>query len=700
MTEDPIRVLLIEDNPADAAHIEQLLANAPWAQFRLESKDRVHLALQRLASGDVDVILLDLSLPDTQGETLDAMDRIHRFVPEVPIVVLTGLEDDELALRAVREGAQDYLVKRELQSGLLVRAIRYAIERSRADRAQRESEERYALAVQGANDGLWDWDLKSDRIYFSPRWKSMLGCQDDEVSDRPQEWFQRIHADDRALVQTEVDAHLEGLTAHFKIEHRMRHRSGEYRWVLNRGLAVRDAAGKAYRMAGSQSDITDRKLAEERLLHDAFHDALTGLPNRALFIDRLGLSIAQSKRYAGYLFAVLFLDLDRFKNINDSLGHSIGDQVLVAIAQRLQALLRPGDTVARLGGDEFAILLDRVDEVQHATRVAGRVQRELALPFHLNGHEVYTSASIGITLSASGYDRPEDVLRDADIAMYRAKSMGRARHEVFDRDMHMRAVELLQLETDLRRAVERKEFRIYYQPIVDLDSGRINGFEALVRWEHPRSGLVAPRSFIHVAEDTGLIIPIGWWVLEEACAQMATWQERFPAAGPLSISVNLSVKQFMQPDLIEGLRQILERTELKPGSLQLEITEGAIMEHAESAVLKLLQIRALGIQLHIDDFGTGYSSLSYLHRLPTDTVKIDQSFISRLGGTEDKSVIVGTIVAMARRLGMSVAAEGLETEEQLAQLRSLECHYGQGYLFSKPLEGSAAGILLAAAPQW
>lgn len=578
-------------------------------------------------------------------------------------------------------------------------------ERKRAQEALRESQERYELAVCGANDGLWDWNLKTNEIYFSPRWKSMLGCKENEISNTPDAWFDRVHRADVERLKVQISLHLRGLTPHFQNEHRILHKDGTYRWMLSRGLAVRDANGQVSRMAGSQTDITKRKQVERQLLHDAFHDVLTGLPNRALFMERLGSAIERSKLNSCYLFAVLFLDIDRFKVINDSLGHMIGDRLLVAIAHRLKTCLRTGDTVARMGGDEFTILLEDINDMSDATRVAERINQELLSPFNLNGYEVFTTTSIGIAVGgilrncSTDYDSPENLLRDADTAMYRAKSLGRARHEVFDTTMHLRAVALLQLENDLRRAIERQEFQIYYQPIVSLTTGRLDGFEALVRWQHPERGTISPADFIPVAEETGLIVPIGFWVLCNACRQLRDWQKRFSTQLRLSVSVNLSSKQFSQPNLIEQIDQILRETSLNSCNLKLEITESVVMENAESATKMLLQLKALGVQLHIDDFGTGYSSLSYLHRFPIDQLKIDRSFVSRMGADDDSTEIVRAIVTLAQNLGMSVTAEGIETAEQLTQLREMQCEYGQGYFFSKPLTQVAAEALIARARQ-
>ena len=434
--------------------------------------------------------------------------------------------------------------------------------------------------------------------------------------------------------------------------------------------------------------------SKEHFRHAAFHDALTGLPNRALLTDHLKLAIERGKRLKSHLFAVLFLDLDRFKNINDSLGHSIGDQLLVAIARRVEECLRQVDTVARLGGDEFAILLDGLEDFNDAIHVAERVQGELTRPFNIGGYEVYTTASIGIALSTTGYEDPENLLRDADIAMYRAKENGKARYELFDTLMHARAVALLQLENDLRRAVEREEFTVYYQPIISLETGNLSGFEALVRWQHPERGLVPPGEFIGLAEETGLIMEIGQWVLRQSCAQMRRWQWQAPLKGPLTLSVNLSCRQFTQPDIIEQVKCILQETDLDPRCLRLEITESVVMENAEQAASMLAQLRDLGVHLSIDDFGTGYSSLSYLHRFPVTTLKIDRSFISRMGAGDENSEIVKTILTLAANLGMEVVAEGIETQEQLTQLRALKCDYGQGYLFAKPVSAEMAERLI------
>ncbi|HWS55779.1 MAG TPA: EAL domain-containing protein [Pyrinomonadaceae bacterium] len=473
-----------------------------------------------------------------------------------------------------------------------------------------------------------------------------------------------------------------------------------------RAEAERERAEQAERHVEELSHYVERlerasgqlEESREHFRHAAFHDALTGLPNRALLSERLGSAIARARGAEGERFALLFLDLDRFKNVNDSLGHTIGDGLLVTIARRLENSVRSADTVARLGGDEFAILLEGVKSEADAAYMAERVQREMSTPFMLDGHEVFMTVSIGIAHGAAGYEHPEQVLRDADTAMYRAKAGGRACFEVFDSTMHARAVNLLRLENDLRRAVEREEFTVYFQPIVGLATGRLAGFEALVRWQHPERGFIPPSEFIPVAEDTRLIVPLGLWVLREACRQVVSWQPAGPA--PLTVSVNLSGRQFAQPDLVEQVGAILRETGLAPGRLRLEITESVVMEDAERAVAMLEQLKGLGVRLSIDDFGTGYSSLSYLHRFPLDTLKIDRSFVSQLDAGESRAELVRTIRTLAANMGLEVVAEGIETLGQLGRLAELGCEYGQGYLFARPLAPDAAEALVRGGTRW
>jgi diguanylate cyclase (GGDEF)-like protein/PAS domain S-box-containing protein len=562
-------------------------------------------------------------------------------------------------------------------------------ERKRAEEALRESEERYALAAQGANDGLWDWELRSNKIYLSYRWKSMLGYDDKEISANPDEWFSRVHPDDRGEVEARIAAHLNGRSQHFEGEYRIMHRDGKYRWMLTRGLAIRDRDGHAYRMAGSQTDITSRKSVEDQLVYNAFHDALTGLPNRALFMDRLQHVITASTRRANELYAVLFLDMDRFKLVNDSLGHTVGDHLLVQMGQKLSDCLRPGDTVARLGGDEFAVLLDNISELKDAVDVAERIHQKLSVPIQIRGHEVFTSVSIGIAMSSESYERPEQVLRDADIAMYQAKSRGSASYEIFDPEMHANILDRLQLEADLRGALDHKEFILFYQPIVDLKSHQLIGFEALIRWNHPKRGVILPLEFIPLAEANGLIHIIGEWILRESCSELRSLQERYPKQPPLKMSVNISGKQFVQPDLARKVSDILKETGIDAHTLALELTESMIMDNVDLAVQTMNQLRGMGIQIHIDDFGTGYSSLSYLHRFPIDAIKIDRSFIKKLSADGTNKEIILSILSLATSMNFEVIAEGVEMNHQLVNMQKMDCQFGQGFLISVPMKPDA-----------
>ncbi|HEX9997281.1 MAG TPA: EAL domain-containing protein [Abditibacterium sp.] len=589
------------------------------------------------------------------------------------------------------------------ETGNVVRLVGSAqdiTENIEAQRVLRESEQRYALAAQGANDGLWDWDLSSNQIYLSPRWKTMLGYAVDELGSHPDEWFSRVHEEDIETIQNTLGSHLNERTPHFECEYRLRCADGAYRWMLARGLAVYEAGGRARRIAGSQTDISAQKAASAQLLHNAFYDGLTNLPNRALFLDRLDGALSRASRNGDYTFAVLFLDIDRFKKINDTLGHLAGDQLLIGASERFEMCLRPGDTVARLGGDEFAILIDDIRDEGAVNQVASRIQKELERPFALMDKEIFVTVSIGVAPCKGNVQKPDEILGNADAAMYRAKSLGRARHEVFDSAMHQRAVKMLELENDLWHAVERKELRLFYQPIICLENGRIQGFEALLRWQHPLRGLVYPGEFIPMAEETGLIASIGWWVLEEACRQAKIWSEQFSAHGPHFMSINFSSKQFSQHDMIERVKQIVGDSGVDPQILKFEITESVIMENTESASAQLIQLKAMGVQLSMDDFGTGYSSLSYLHRFPLDILKIDRSFISQMHPGSKNGEIVGTIVALARQLSIDVVAEGVETQAQLESLRHINCDCAQGFLMSKPLPPDAITGLMAQNPRW
>jgi diguanylate cyclase (GGDEF)-like protein/PAS domain S-box-containing protein len=566
---------------------------------------------------------------------------------------------------------------------------------TRAEWALKRQQQRLALAADGASDGLWEWDLRAETFYVTARWRAMLGLPTTAGIMKPAEWLERVHADDLASLKEAIEAHLSGDTDHFQHEHRIRHEDGSYRLFLSRGIAAARSAGRRpTRIAGSLTDTTDRAITEERLRNVVFLDPLTGLCNRAVFVEQLGRRLTQFKQRKGRdPFAVLYLDLDRFKVVNDSLGHLVGDELLIAVSRRLESCLRQGDVLARLGGDEFSILLNGLQSEEQANVVAFRVQEALSKPFSIGGREVFTSASIGIAFGLAQYTNPDEIMHDADTAMYQAKARGKARHQVFDADMDARARDRLGLENDLRHAVEWNDFELHYQPIVSLDSGMCVGFESLVRWTRHGTA-VSPATFIPIAEELGLIEPLGTWVLQQACRTFAAWQRQFPDAGLDCITVNVSSRQLMQQNFLSIVEQAVGESGLRPRDLRIEITETALMDSPSVAAKVLSQLRTFGAKIYLDDFGTGYSSLSHLHKLPVDALKIDRSFVRSLL-LPDRPAIVESILALARTLNTSVVAEGIETDQEAFELERLGCTHAQGFLFSRPLSTQAAEQVLS-----
>jgi diguanylate cyclase (GGDEF)-like protein/PAS domain S-box-containing protein len=569
-------------------------------------------------------------------------------------------------------------------------------ERTRAEHALKRSEERLALAAEGANDGLWEWDLRSQELYFSGRWKAMIGLPAPAGLGRLEEWMDRVHAEDIAPLKEALEAHLSGKTDHFQHQHRIRHEDGTYRQFLCRGVAVGSAGRRPVRIAGSLTATPERAtIAPAPLRFAETLDPLTGLCSRAVFVEGLGRRLDEFKaRPIGSRFAALYLDLDRFKVVNDSLGHLVGDELLTAVSRRLESCLRQGDALARLGGDEFAILLNELGDEAQANAIGFRIQDVLSAPFSIGGREVFTSASIGIAFGRAQYNDPDEIMRDADTAMHHAKSRGKARHELFDAEMHARELDRLGLENDLRHAVKHHDFEVVYQPIVSLASGMCVGFESLVRWT--RNGKpVSPVTFIPIAEELGLIESLGTWIMQEACRTFADWQRRFPAGGLDFITVNVSSRQLTQQNFMLIVEQALHQAGLKPCDLRLEITETALMDSPREAADLLRELRNFGVKIYLDDFGTGYSSLSHLHKLPVDALKIDRSFVKSLL-LPDRPAIVESILALARTLNTSVVAEGIEDDVQARELERLGCTHAQGFLFSRPLQTGAVEDLLAA----
>lgn len=541
-----------------------------------------------------------------------------------------------------------------------------------------------------APDGQW---LRVNRALCA-----VLGYSDKELLEKS--FLDLTHPDEASGTLIQIENILEGRAASYQTEQRFIHKLGQFVWMLLNISAVRDSNGHSSHLVFQFQDITERKTEEERLVHNVFHDALTGLPNRALFMDRLRLATERARRRKDQIYAVLFLDLDGFKAINDSLGHIVGDQLLIQISRRLKACLRTTDTIARLGGDEFTILLEDLSDERESLRIVERLQKELALPFKLGANEIQVTASIGVTWSNPKYQRPEEILRDADSAMYSAKASGKACYQLFATDGHAPQLGVGNLGDDLDEAVERGELLLHYQPIVSLETGKLYAFEALVRWRHPQRGLILPVDFIPLAEQRGSILKIGTWAIREACHQLKRWQDRFGLHSSLAVTVNLSSKEFMQANLLDQVIEILQDTGVDPRALKLEITESIVMEDIGNATVLLQQLRALGIELIVDDFGTGYSSLSYLHSLPISSLKIDKSFVQGMVEKREHAEIAKTIIALARSLGIRVVAEGVETLEQLVALRRLKCNAGQGFFFSKPAEVETAETLLAFKNQW
>ncbi|MEP6923329.1 MAG: EAL domain-containing protein [Pyrinomonadaceae bacterium] len=553
--------------------------------------------------------------------------------------------------------------------------------RLHAEQVQNLSEKRFRSLVQNSSDAVLIVGKDLVIRYVTPSVERVFGYSPDDIIGR--KFNELVHPDDipQVLGYFKNLINKGGLSA--SVEWRLLNNKGEWIFVENTGNNLFEDENVRGIVVNSRN-VTDRRRVEDRMLHDAFHDALTGLPNRALFLDHLKLTLSRAKRSESLLFAVLFIDLDRFKYVNDSLGHHAGDLLLIEVARRIEGCLRPSDTVARLGGDEFTILIEDIASLDEVTIIAERVRLKIFEPFDLDGREFVTTVSIGIALGSPEYNSAENVLRDADTAMYHAKVGGKAQFAIFDQDMHARVISTMETEADMRRAIERKEFFLLYQPIISTSKYTLCGFEALVRWQHPTRGIIAPDDFIPLAEETGLIIPMSLWILREVGKQCALWRESLPGA-PLTVSVNISCKHFQQPDLVDQVARVLHETGLEASALKLEITESAVMENTERTAEKLKGLRALGIELSLDDFGTGYSSLSYLHRFPLDILKIDRSFVSRLEDEGEHFEIVKTIISLAKSLGMKTVAEGVETERQFIKLQNLNCDFAQGFFFSKPL---------------
>ena len=697
---EPLRVLVVEDSEDDALLLLR--------QLRKGGFDPVHRRVQAsadmreaLSSESWDLVITDYNMPGFDG--MAALSVAQELAPDTPCIAISGAIGEESAVELLKSGAGDFIKKGNWAR--LVPAIhrelrdaRTRAERRRAAQALEEAEARYRGLFENAVEGIFMATAEGRFLGLNPAMARIHGYETPEemmdcVQDIPR---------DLCLAPPRYEEFMRQLADHGSVsafEIQFCRKDKTEIWVSLHARPVFDSQGCVELVEGMLEDITLRKRAEQQLLHNAFYDSLTGLPNRALFIDRLERALERARRRREkYVFAVLFLDIDSFKTINESLGHAAGDELLARTAKRLRSRVRSLDTVARFGGDEFAVLLEELPHYRKAVHITSYLQEELAQPYEVAGREVFSSASIGVVLGRPEYASSEEILRDADTAMYRAKAMGRNRFKIFNGKMRSQAVHRLEVESDLRGAVRREEFRVHYQPIVSLAHNQVMGFEALARWQHPTRGLVGPEAFIPLAEETGLIVPIGLWVLRTACAQTKVWQDHFGAGSLTCISVNLSAKQLDQSDLVERVRDILEDTGLDPRCLKLEITESVLMGNPQAVIGKLERLKALGVKLAIDDFGTGYSSLAYLHQFPIDTLKIDRSFISGILCLGKESEIVRTIVSLAHGMGMDVVAEGVETSEQVGKLTGLKCEFGQGYIFSRPVSAAESKVFMELAP--
>lgn len=688
-----MNILLIEDHKPDAVLLRELLAESTRQSFNLVHAECLEEGLALLKRGSFDAALLDLSLPDAFGQ--DTFWRLHRQAPNLPIIVLTGFDDEDLAITLAQAGAQDYLVKSDLNSGILYRSLHYAIERKRVEEKLRLA----ATVFENTLEGILITDAKTNIISVNQALCAITGYRAEElIGNTPNiiKSERHSHAFFRQLWE------ILNKTGQWRGEIWNRRKNGEIfpTWVNISAVpnsSVSDAVSASVLSNDTShyvavfTEITELKLSEERLNYLAHHDPLTGLPNRLLFHDRLEQAVLQAQR-GNHMIAVMFLDLDRFKAINDTLGHVIGDELLVAVAERLKHCARETDTIARLGGDEFAVVITRIIQEQDVEQIAQKIIHALSSVYSVGGYEVFITASIGINLYPGIDNDRSKLLENADVAMYHAKQFGRNNYKFYSTDMNAVAFERLMLETNLRRALEREEFRLYYQPQIDMQSGVVNGVEALIRWQHPELGLVSPLEFIPLLEETGLILSVGEWVIQTACRQIREWLDAgFP---PLVMAVNLSARQFRQPNLVEMIEQALQEFNIPPSQLELELTESVMMDNLEETIETLKKLKLLGLKIAIDDFGTGVSSLGYLKHFPIDTLKISHDFVLNLPMDSADASIASAVIGLARNMQLSSVAEGVENQGQMDFLRGQDCERMQGFLFSRPIPSDQMTTLL------
>jgi diguanylate cyclase (GGDEF)-like protein/PAS domain S-box-containing protein len=675
-------LLLVEDNPGDARLLREMFNDQGMHKTELTHVECMGEAEKHLAEREVDIVLLDLGLPDAQG--VGAVRRVRAAAPRIPLVVLTGTDDESLAAQALQEGAQDYLIKGQIDARGLLRALRYAIERKSMEEALFVEKERAQVTLNCIGDAVVCTNISGEITFLNLVAERMTGWSWQEATSRPMtEVFRILDATSRETTPNPMQRAIgQNRTVHLPSNCILIRRDGFEIPIEDSVAPIHDRQGQATGAVIVFRDVSAARAMALQMAHSAQHDFLTGLPNRMLFNDRVNQAIGLAPRHNKKV-AVLFLDLDGFKHINDSLGHPIGDKLLQSIAKRLVDCVRGSDTVSRQGGDEFVVLLSEMEQSEDAAISALRILQAVAEPHSIDKHDLHVTASIGVSVYPDDGQDAETLIKNADTAMYQAKENGRQSYQFFKPAMNVRAVERQSIEENLRRALERQEFSLHYQPKISLRTGEITGAEALIRWTHPTRGPVSPAQFIPVAEDCGLILPIGQWVLREACKQAHDW---ISAGLPLAtMAVNISSMEFREDNFLEGVFATLKETGLDPKSLELELTESVLMKRAESAASVLKTLRSSGVQIAVDDFGTGYSSLSYLRKFPIDALKIDQSFIRQISTTPDDTTIVTAVISMGRSLNLRVVAEGVETLEELSFLQAHLCDEAQGYYFSRPI---------------
>lgn len=673
-------ILIVDDTPTNLELISDVLNDAGFDVAIATSGER---AIKQIARRPPDLILLDIMMPGIDGfETcrrLKAQDVTRR----IPIIFMSALTDTESKVSGLSIGAVDYITKPFKEQEVLAR-VRTHLKFSKIEKFLFKQQEQFSSLLNSLEEIVWSAQLNPFRLtYINPAVEQVLGYSVIELFNRPELWFDIVHPQDRHHFELVFEEIIDN--QRIDQEYRIFRSNGELCWLHLRAQAQRCEQG-GIRLDGITRDVSDRKKVEIQLIHDIHHDSLTGLANRVFFLEQVSFKLQRARQQNRYQFAILFIDLDRFKDINDSLGHVFGDRLLVQVAKILKSFFRPTDLVARLGGDEFTVLLDHIQSNEDVSMIADRVQQRIKIPCEIEGHSIFISASIGIVRGTPEYSKADELLRDADIAMYQAKGLGKACHQLFSQDMYKHALRKIELEQELRAAICQRDFFVYYQPIVDLNSQKIIGFEALIRWEHPTQGMISPLDFIPIAEETGLIIPIGEQVLTQVCQQIKKWNEQDDVGnGHWIVNVNLSVKQLKDKLFLSKIDKILAEAEIQGDQIKLELTESLFMESREEILDLFYKLKERNILLSLDDFGTGYSSLSYLRVLPIDTLKIDRSFISSMLVDSSSFEIVKAIIALAQSLQIGVIAEGIETAEQLDILKTLQCNMGQGYFFSRPL---------------